>query len=160
MIVAYIDPNNLPSEILWEKLRKDPAYNELGIVTKYCTPGGYSVDGMASPTICVPQPKQPITTPAGSSEERLKNAYEQLKHGGPDPRTVIPDVSNIGLYDGKALKNGDTLKVINGQLFIRTKAGGQVAVRDQILELQNGAKISVRGGKSIQEVRPGMNMNR
>jgi hypothetical protein len=157
-LTPYSDKNANPQFIA--NLQSDPAYKSLGFVSKACKRGDYVVDGEPVPTICVSSPKPPITTPAGSAEDRLKQGYEQLKHPGPDPRTTIPNISDISKYDGQALKNGGTLKVINGQLFIRTKAGAQTAVQSQVLELQNGIKISVKNGKSIQEVTPEMNMNR
>jgi hypothetical protein len=165
MRVAYIEPltpfsdKNANPQLI-SNLQNDPAYKALGFVTKNCKRGEYIIDGEPVPTICTTPGKMVITTPGGSPEDKLKKGIEQLKHPGPDPRTTIPDISNISSYDGKTLKNGDTLKVINGQVFIRTKSGSQVAVRDQVLELQNGEKISVKGGKSIQAVKPGMNLNR
>lgn len=145
------------------KIQNDPAYKLLGFVTKGCMPGEYVVDGEPHPTICITSSKPPVTTPGGSPEERLKQGIDQLRHPGPDPRTTVPsglDESLLNKFDGKTLKSGATLKVINGLLFIRTRAGAQVAVRNQILELQDGGKIIVREGKIIQEVTPGMKLNR
>jgi hypothetical protein len=49
------------------------------------------------------------------------------------------------------------LKIIGGQVFIRTKAGKQMAVQDQMVELQDGTKITFKGGKILQQSAPGMN---
>jgi hypothetical protein len=145
------------------KLQKDPAYQALGFKTKNCTLGNYSVDGEPTPTICQSQSKPYVTTPGGSPKDKLKQEYEKLKHPGPDPRLINPDPGNelpVSKYDGKLLKSGDALKVINGQLFIQTKAGARTAVGNQIMELMDGTSISVKGGKTAQVLKPGTNLKR
>jgi hypothetical protein len=151
---------------LLSKIQKDPAYQALGFVTKDCSYGTYSVDGEPVPTLCTAHGgKQRITTPAGTAEEKLKQEYEKLKQGGPgpDPRVVSPDMGDqfsIQKYNNQRLKNGDTLRVINGRLFVQTKAGVQMPVGDQVMELMDGTKISVKGGKTAQELKSGTTLQR
>jgi hypothetical protein len=116
-------------------------------------------DGLSTPTIGktldVNTFKKAITTPVVNIEDKLKSMQP-----GPDPRNISPDISSESLMnklDGKALKNGDMLKIIGGQVFIRTKAGKQMAVQDQMVELQDGTKITFKGGKILQQSAPGMN---
>ena len=157
----YPDPSDLQ---LLSKIQKDPAYQALGFVTKNCAAGTYSIDGESAPTLCKGGSlSHRITTPAGSPEERLKQEYDKLKQGGPDPRVISPGMGNqfsIQKYNNQRLRNGDVLKVINGRLFVQTKAGAQMAVGNQIVELQDGTKISVKGGTTAQEIKPGTTMQR
>jgi len=85
------------------------------------------------------------------------NPYLNPQPEPPIPKGSISRESLMDKFDSKALKNGDTLKIINGQIFIRTAAGKQTAVQSQILELQNGTKITVQDGKIVQEFAPGIN---
>ncbi len=89
-LTPFSDKNANPQLIA--NLQNDPNYKLLGFVTKNCKQGEYTVDGEPVPTICTESPKPPVTTPAGSAEERLKQEYQDLKSGGfrhPDPENQL-----------------------------------------------------------------------